>query len=215
MKCVLGIDVGIKTLSLCVMTKEQILSWGVYDLLEDESILCETCGRKAKYTEGFCGSHYKGKKIKKNEIKKKKVKEYTKQELCNKALLFLNELLVDKEDIFSKVTDVIIELQPRFNPKMCFMSNVIFSKFCDYYLNKDVVVKFEKAKNKLKNYSGDKGEFVKNSYKNRKLKSIEYVETELLKFEDEGMSSFFKNLSKRDDASDSYLLCFNSLNLNK
>lgn len=212
MKCVLGVDVGIKTLSMCIMTKEKILSWGVYDLLEDQTILCETCGRKAKYKEGFCGSHYKGQKIKKNEIKKKKVKEYTKQELCIKALIFLNELLTKKKDIFLKVTDVIIELQPRFNPKMCFMSNVIFSKFCDYYLDANVNIKFEKAKNKLKNYSGDKGEFVKNNYKNRKLKSIEYVEKELLKFEDETMSSFFKNLMKADDASDTFLLCFNSLN---
>lgn len=212
MKCVLGIDVGIKTLSLCIMTKEHILSWGVYDLLEDDSVLCETCGRKAKYTEGFCGTHYKGKKIKKNEIKKKKVKEYTKQELCKKALVFLNDLTKDKEEEFLKVTDVIIELQPRFNPNMCFMSNVIFSKLCDYYLNTDVLVKFEKAKNKLKNYKGDKGEFVKNTYKNRKLKSIEYVKEELLKFNDVVASTFFLNLKKCDDASDTFLICFNTLN---
>lgn len=212
MKCVLGIDVGIKTLSLCIMNKEMILSWGVYDLLQDETILCETCGRKAKYIEGFCGSHYKGKKTKKNEIKKKKVKEYTNQELCKKALLFLNDLIKEKEEEFLKVTDVIIELQPRFNPKMCFMSNIIFSKLCDYYLNMDVIVKFEKAKNKLKNYKGNKGEFVKNTYENRKLKSIEYVQEELLKFKDDNASAFFENLKKRDDAADTFLLCFNSLN---
>lgn len=212
MKCVLGVDVGIKTLSLCIMTKEKILSWGVYDLLEDDTLVCETCGRKAKYIEGFCGTHYKGIKIKKNEIKKKKVKEYTKQELCKKALVFLNELINNKKEDFLKVTDVIIELQPRFNPKMCFMSNVIFSKLCDYYLNTNVSVKFEKAKNKLKNYKGNKGEFVENTYKNRKLKSIEYVKSELLNFNQGDASAFFSNLIKADDASDTFLLCFNNLN---
>jgi hypothetical protein len=191
------------------MTKDEILLWRVSDILNSDTPLCKICQRKAKYIDETCGTHYKGIKLKKNEIKKKKVKEYTKQEICKKVLLLLNDL--KQEEILSKVTDVIIELQPRFNPSMCFVSNVMFTKFCDIYIDTDVSVKFEKAKNKLKNYKEDKGEFCKNTYKNRKLKSIEYVKSQLYKYNNEEMNEFFKNLKKQDDASDTFLLCFNSL----
>jgi hypothetical protein len=210
MSYVLGIDVGIKTLSMCVLSEEGVKHWGVYNILEKDIILCQVCGRKAKYISGLCGTHYKGEKIKKYEIKTKKIKSYSQQELCNKTLLKLAEILEDP--LFLSVTHVIIELQPRFNPKMCFISNIIFTKMCDYYINKDVVIKFDRAKNKLKNYKGDKGEFVKNTYKNRKQKSIEYVTNELSKMDDnEETRNYFENLKKTDDASDSYLLALNCL----
>jgi hypothetical protein len=207
---VLGIDVGIKTLSLCILSKEKIELWGVYNTIEPDQILCETCGRKAKYKAGFCGSHFKGEKVKKNEIKKTKVKSFSLQEICSKVLLLINRLLEEDYEKFIKVTKVIIELQPRFNPKMCFVSNVLFSKFCDFYTNSDVKIKFEKASVKLKKFTGDKGEYIKNTYINRKLKSIEYVTNTLTECYSEEMLIFFTDLGKADDASDSFLLSYNN-----
>lgn len=209
MAYVLGIDVGIKTLSLCLLSRDKIHCWGVYNILESDIIYCNTCGRKAKYISGFCGTHYKGEKLKKYEIKNKKVKSYNQQELCTKTITKLTEIL--KDESFSKVSHVVIELQPRFNPKMCFISNVLFTKLCDYYMDSDVIIRFDKAKNKLKNYKGEKGDFVKNTYTNRKKKSIEYVTKEIEKIDDEEMKEFLTSLTKRDDACDSFLLAHNCL----
>lgn len=208
----LGIDVGLKTMSMCIIKDNNILLWGVYNTLDAEVIMCETCGRKAKYTDGFCGTHYKGIKVKKNEIKTKKVKSYSLHELCSKVLVLLNKLLVENDKIFETVTSVIVELQPKFNPKMCFVSHVLFTKLCDHYNGKTVKIKFERASNKLKNYGGDKGKFVKNTYKNRKEKAIEYVTNELGKMDDinKEMKEYFAGLKKQDDASDSFLLAFNN-----
>ena len=207
---VLGIDIGLKSLSMCILTNKQILLWGVYNVLSPDQQNCETCGRKAKYITGFCGSHYSGEKLKKYEIKTKKVKSFSLQEICNKVLTLLNKLLSEESETFSKVTKVIIELQPKFNPKMCFVSNVIFTKLCDFYTNNACVkIKFEKACLKLKNYKGDKGAFVKNTYKNRKLKAVEYV-TDCLSNYSEEMMEFFNKLKKADDASDSFLLAYNN-----
>jgi hypothetical protein len=208
---VLGIDVGIKTLSLCILSKEKIELWGVYNTITPDQLLCETCGRKAKYKLGFCGSHFKGEKIKKNEIKKTKVKSFSLQEICSKVLLLINRLLEEDYEKFIKVKKVIIELQPRFNPKMCFVSNVLFSKFCDFYTNSDVKIKFEKASVKLKKFTGDKGEYIKNTYKNRKLKSIEYVTNTLTECYSEEMLVFFTGLKVKHDASDSFLMAYNNL----
>ena len=81
-------------------------------------------------------------------------------------LFLLNKLLEENTGVFDTVTEVIIELQPKFNPKMCFVSHTLFAKLCDYYALQPGKMKFERAGNKLKNYSGDKGVFVKNTYKN-------------------------------------------------
>jgi hypothetical protein len=206
---IVGIDVGIKTLSICVLNKNDILLWDVCNILDDE-VLCIVCGRKAKYVDNHCGTHYSGIKAKKFEIKKKKVKNYNLQEICTAVINKINFFFEENVETFSSIRNVVIELQPKFNPKMCFVSNVIFTLFCELYNGTETVVKFDRAKNKLKNYCGDKGEFVKNTYKNRKDKSIEYVTNELVKYSDIWVE-WFNNLKKTDDASDSFLLAFNSL----
>lgn len=204
----LGIDVGLKSLSICIISDKSIHKWGVYNILDPEKVLCEICGRNAKYKQGFCGIHFKGEKLKKNEIKLKKVKTFSLQDIANKVINLLDDLTQDP--CFLDVTKVIIELQPKFNPKMCFCSNVIFTKMCDYYKESDVKIKFERASMKLKNYKGDKGCFVENTYSNRKKKSIEYVEYQIKKYQQD-MQDFFNGLKKKDDAADSFLLAFNNI----
>lgn len=205
---VLGVDVGLKSLSICIVSDDMILKWGVYNILDSEQVLCEICGRKAKYKQGFCGIHFKGEKLKKNEIKTKKVKSFSLQDIAIKIIDLLDDLTQDP--CFLEVEKVIIELQPKCNPKMCFCSNVIFTKLCDYYKESEVKIKFERASVKLKKYKGDKGLFVENTYSNRKKKSIEYVECQIKRYQQE-MQDFFTGLKKKDDASDSFLLAFNNL----
>jgi hypothetical protein len=206
----IGIDVGLRTMSICILNETDILLWEVCDMLSEEQVNCDVCGRKAKYITGQCGTHYKGIKNKKNEIKIKKVKSYSLQEICERVITKIDCLFNDHQEAFEFVDDVIIELQPRFNPKMCFVSNVLFTKLCEKFIGTGCKVRFDRAKNKLKNYCGDKGAFVKNTYANRKSKSIEFVNFELTKY-DENWALFFNSLAKRDDASDSFLLAFNSL----
>lgn len=203
---VIGIDIGLKTLSICIISqKKEILLWGLYNVMEDE-IRCSKCGRKAKYKIGFCGLHYKGDKS--EMIKYKKIKSYSKQEICNKLIKLIEKIIQENEETMCSVKKVIIELQPTINRNMCFASDVIFTKLCDYYLNDNVLIKYERASKKLK---GCPGKFVKNTYKNRKQKSIEYVLQILEENGDIENKTLLENSTKKDDMSDSMLLSYLNL----
>lgn len=202
---VIGIDIGLKTLSICIISENKtILLWGLYNVLEDD-IRCSKCGRKAKYKIGFCGLHHKGEA---EIIKHKKIKNYSKQEICNKIIKLMDKIIQENVETMKDVEKVIIELQPTINRNMCFVSDVIFTKLCEYYLDKQVLVKYEKANKKLK---GSPGPFIKNTYKNRKKKSIEYTTKILEEENDLDNLSILQKSSKKDDMSDSFLLCYLNL----
>ena len=223
MKSVLGIDIGLRNMSMCVITEDrQILLWDVYDILAEDTVLCDTCSRNAKYIKDsltFCGTHFKGdKKVKKNQVKKKKVKQYSLQEIASKVISRVNTILEDNKEIFDQLTSCILELQPAINPKMKFTSHILYGKLCDIFLDKSCSIKFERANQKLKKYTGDKGQYIKNTYKNRKMKAIEYVNNIL---QGDCLSNgadyvdYFSNIKKKDDASDALLIAFNCVDLKK
>lgn len=223
MRSVLGIDIGLRNMSMCVITEDrEILLWKIYDLLADDIILCSVCGRNAKYISGdvtFCGTHFKGnKKGKVNQIKKKKVKQYSLQEIASKVISKVNTIVEDDKEIFDQISSCILELQPKINPKMGFTSHILYGKLCDIFLDKPCSIKFEKASRKLKCYTGDKGLYITNTYKNRKAKAIEYV-TNILNSDCLTNGSeyidYFANIKKKDDASDALLIAFNCVNLKK
>jgi hypothetical protein len=209
-KCVLGIDVGLKTLAVCVFDT-RIRLWNVYNVLEEEVKMCSVCTRPSKYISGFCGFHVSSSlKLKKNQIKTKKVKSYSLHETAKKIITFLEKLISENIEIFDEITQVVIELQLKLNARMCFASNMIFAKLSDHFLESNTSIKFEKASAKLKKFAGDKGTFVENTYANRKMKSVEYVRNTLVELEETEMLKYFSDLKKKDDASDSFLLAYNN-----
>ena len=223
MRSVLGIDIGLRNMSMCVITEDrEILLWEIYDLLADDIILCSICGRNAKYTAGdtsFCGTHFKGnKKSKVNQIKKKKVKQYSLQEIASKVISKVNTIVEDNKEIFDQLTSCILELQPKINPKMGFTSHILYGKLCDIFLDKPCSIKFERANQKLKKYTGDKGVYVANTYKNRKAKAVEYVANILNSdclLNGVDYVDYFANIKKKDDAADAMLIAFNCVDLKK
>mgnify|MGYP000886496839 CR=1 FL=1 len=64
----LSIDVGIKNLAYCVVENENIIMWGVVNLIEEDKVLCEDvvknvqCNHDAKFSKDghhFCTKHAK------------------------------------------------------------------------------------------------------------------------------------------------------------
>lgn len=218
MATVLGLDVGLRTMSICVLNKDEgILLWNSYDILEEDCFYCSDCGRNAKYKQRdvfFCGIHV-NKKEKKTEVKKKKVCQYSLQQIASKIINKMNSIIQQNKQILENINCCILELQPKINAKMKFTSHIIYCKLCEFFLNSNCLVKFERANRKLKNYKFDKGPFLTNTYKNRKLKSIEYTRYILQEkiCNSKDYLEFFENFKKKDDISDSMLLAFNSLNI--
>lgn len=99
---VLAIDVGIRTMSICILDKSLgICLWNIYDILEDDSLYCISCGRNAKYRQNsdtFCGLHV-NKKDKKVQIKKKKVCEYSLQQIACKIIKKINAIIEDRKSV--------------------------------------------------------------------------------------------------------------------
>jgi hypothetical protein len=204
---------------LCIINSDKnILLWETYDILDDDNMYCNICGRSAKYNLDntlYCGIHFKGdKKIKKNHVKKKKVSQYSLQDIACKIILKINIILSENLEIFNQITSAILELQPSINPKMKFVSHILYGKLCEIFMENDCTVSFERASQKLKKYKGNKGDFVKNTYNNRKLKAIEYVKSILDSGElKNGIEylEYFNNMKRQHDASDSMLIAYNKL----
>lgn len=207
----LGIDVGLKTLALCITSREGILLWDTYNILEDENIFCIKCGKKAKYihdTQHYCGIH--SRKIPEKKIVKKV--KYSLHELTKKIIKKIGQIIHDNIDIMNSVTSIIIELQPSVNQKMKYTSHVLFVLFTEFYIDKKCSIKFERASVKLKKFKSE--EKVKNTYKNRKLRGIEYTYRCLENIKNSGdYTEFLENKKKRDDLCDAFLLSYNNLKI--
>jgi hypothetical protein len=189
---VLGIDIGVKTLGLCVISSEKreevnyykILLWDSFDCLLDYNKTCSgikkdgnLCGKKCSYTnkiEYTCKTHNKNCPIK---YKAKKLKEYKLQDLCKAVIKKLNEIFENFPEIFKLIDIVNIELQPSFSPRMKAISNVIFGKIVEYYIESDNVnINFVRASEKLKIYDGPELKCsLKSNYSKRKWLSIEHI----------------------------------------
>lgn len=235
---VLAIDIGLKNLSLCIMSCEKsrdlqsyvINYWDVLNTLEEEP-RCESltksgkiCGKKCtckvRVDSNFiysCKTHSdKNKKVLK--YKSKQVKDFTLQDIAKLVLGKIN-LIYEEYSAFKDVKKVLIELQPKCNNKMKFVSHIVYGKLVDLYnFDDNVTIRFIKAVSKLKGHGLITSEETcksKNKYAQRKFQGIQYTSNYLKnKFSEtqkEQWCSFFESQSKRDDLADCFLYCINSL----
>lgn len=231
-KSVLCIDIGIRNLAMCIMSysdKDDLQTysidlWGVFDTMERDSVReCKgilknkkICNKKAGYKNGeefFCKTHFpKEIKItKKNTLKKKKIVDYLLQDLVKVFLEKFTLIYNENEEIFKKVQEIYLELQPKCNPKMKMISHILFGKIVELY-SRETKIRFISAVKKLKIYKGPALESnLKSKYSHRKWLSIQYTRWFLEnKFNDEEREkwmSFLNNQGKSDDICDCFCYC--------
>ena len=187
----------------------------------NQMVLCEKEGDSIEESvlNYYCKTHYpKDKSIKKeNKIVNKKVKDFLLQDIAKLILETLDTVWEDISCHLDLLTKIVIELQPRVNNKMKFVSHVVYGKIIDLlrYSQKDhVIVRFVSATKKLRVYNGPfvqcklKGEYAK-----RKYLSIKYTEWFLReKFVNtEVWLDLFMKHSKKDDLADCFLMCLNEM----
>ena len=153
---------------------------------------------------------------KNNIFKKKMIDSYLLQDIANIVLLKIQEIYDSNKEIFVKLTNVNIELQPKINQKMKFISHIIYGKLVELYYNTTTTIRFVRAAQKLKAYNGPILQCnLKSSYAKRKWLSIQYTnwflenrfcENEKLKWHDH-----FNNHKKRDDMGDTLLMSINAI----
>ncbi len=236
---ILAIDIGIKNLALCIMSSHnyqdfntyKIHLWDVFDTLDSEDNKCQSltkgnkiCNKKClyKYKDELewkycCKTHFpKNLKIEKeNNVCKKKINDYLLQDIA-KIVLFKIQEIYDNNIEFQQLKSIIIELQPKINQKMKFTSHIIYGKLVELYMNKNVTVRFVRAANKLKAYTGPPLVCnLKNPYAKRKWLSIQYIkwflETKFNTIEKDKWLTHLNTHKKADDMSDTALMAINGL----
>lgn len=207
--------------------------WNVYNTLE-ETRVCQAltkkgtvCNKKCAYkyldkaldndddglTTVFCCKTHFPKTITMNRLnnaKSKRVDEYLLQDIAKIFLKSLINIWNSNSPIFNQVTKVFIELQPKCNQKMKFVSHLIYGKLVELYSDTDTAIRFVNASKKLKCYTGPPIEcHLKSNYAKRKYLSIEYtkwfLQTQFNDVERETWLPFFTQHTKADDLSDSAL----------
>jgi hypothetical protein len=229
MTTVCCIDVGVKNLSICVMQKpRQVLYWDVCNIFGDE-ITCKSllkCGRKCeskcsmKYTEDgdqhfTCKTHFPKNiiKSKKNIFKEKLIKDYPIQDLAKAIIKKISDIYDSNIQIFDLVSHIWLELQPKVNRKMMFVSHVLYAKLVEVFIDTATKINFIQATKKLKIYDGPNLQCnLKSPYSKRKWLSVEYCKYYL---EPGDWFDMFISCNKRDDLSDSYLYCMYVLKYKK
>lgn len=230
MKTVLSVDVGLKNLGVCIMTKApqlQILYWNTINVFDTDlaQAMCQgqfkngkQCTRKAtnktQSSQVFCKTHTPP-KTKMTVIKTRKLKTVPLQEIARRIQIAFDTLVKNNTQVLSQVEKVYIELQPKVNNKMKFSSHILFSKFVELYasLNLKTQVVFESARRKLQVYKGPPIECtLKTPYSRRKYLGIEHTKRLLKNIEDCTilLTDFNKN-KKKDDLADCFLMCYGKL----
>jgi hypothetical protein len=208
--------------------------WHVYNLLESDEKSCEhvllngkVCGHKCNFmfSDSLQGLKYSCKThVPKDKLdsvrayKRKLVSDIILQDIAGLVVLKVQEIFNENKVIFDQLREILIELQPKINPKMKFISHVVFGKLTDLFLGKkEVTIRFVSASKKLKiNYQGPvldcplKGEYVK-----RKWLSVKYcvwfLENLFSEEESKKWLGNFLNADKADDMADVFLMCINSI----
>lgn len=233
----LSIDIGIRNLSLCVMSSIDLVDlqnykiklWDVYDTLDDCDKLCKgviksgrVCGKKCgyKYKEDnidifSCKTHCnKSKKV--LVYKKKAIANYLLQDIAKIVLAKFQEIYDNNIDIFKSIDTIVIELQPKINSKMVFISHIIYGRLVELYRETKTTVRFVRAATKLKAYTGSYIECkLKSPYAKRKWLSVQYTEWFLKnKFCIEQKNVWlpiFETKTVKPDMGDTFLMAINSL----
>lgn len=115
---------------------------------------------------------------KKYFIKEKKVGDYLLQDIAERIMKGIQEIYDKHIDLFTKVTNICIELQPKVNQRMKFTSHIIYAKFVDLYKNRDgeIPIRFIRASQNLQAYRGPPVECkLKTPYAKRKYLSVAYT----------------------------------------
>ena len=225
----LCVDPGLRNLSLCVMNSDyEILVWDVYNILDADDYHCEgvfnngkVCGRKCnmKYKKEdtvvfTCKTHFPKdiKKTKLNDFKKKSIDDYLLQDIAKTFIDRIQEIY-DSNEAFKQLTNILIELQPKCNAKMVFISHILYGKFVELY--KDTIpIRFVRASQKLKAYTGPEIKCkLKGAYAQRKWLSIQYgiwfLEN---KFSKEQRDKWLPTIvGKADDRHDTLLMAINAI----
>lgn len=166
MQAVLAIDVGLINLAVCCMDiNHTILAWEVVNVLSPGSQKgrCQhllKSGGHCKYTGKYvaadgtfrCGRHAAANSL--AAPTRPLVRECTIQDLTVSLLTALDALHMRYTTAFAAVSDVVIELQPRVNPKMKFASHIIYGKCVDMFRERAPRVRFTAAKHKLRGFRG-------------------------------------------------------------
>jgi hypothetical protein len=241
---ILSIDIGIKNLSLCMMncTDKTNLStysvhlWDVYNTLEDDYHCIslqksgKICDKKCslKYTVDnnifyTCKTHFPKEMLpikKENNYKPKLIKNYLLQDLSKIILTKLYEIYNSNQNLFNQLTEIIIELQPTFNPSMKLISHIIYGKLIDLQmtnkLHNNCTIKFVRASQKLRAYTGPNIECkLKGKYAQRKFLSVCYtkwfLENKFSKEQKEKWLPLLESKATKADMSDTLLMAINGL----
>ena len=229
----LCIDVGLRNLSMCIMNNNySILLWDIFNILDSDDHLCTSsfkngklCNRKCTktyipLTENknpvfCCKTHFPKdiKAAKMHDFKKKSIDAYLLQDIA-KAFIQRVQDIYDHNQPMKQVNTVLIELQPKCNPKMLFTSHILYGKLVELYKETNITVKFVRASQKLKAYTGPIIECpLKGKYAQRKWLSVKYGYWFLEnKFSKEQQELWLPTLTgKLDDRMDCFLMAINSI----
>jgi hypothetical protein len=238
---VLSMDIGLRNLALCVMNCEDktdlktysIELWELYNTLDSDDYHCESFQKSGKSCNKKCSMKYKledssfiytckthfPKTITKtsiNNFSKKNIKDYLLQDIAKIVLAKIDDIYTSNSELLNSVDNIIIELQPSFNAKMKFTSHIIYGKLVELYKNTTVPIRFVRASQKLKAYTGP--EIIchlKGAYAKRKWLSIAYTKFFLenkFNLEQKDVWLHYLNSMKiQADISDCYLMSINSL----
>jgi hypothetical protein len=197
---VISFDIGLRNLALCVMnctdkTNMQTYTidlWEVYDTLDSDDYHCESLQKSGKICNKKCSMKYKNNnsflytckthfpkeilKTNANNFSKKNVKDYLLQDIAKIILKKMDIIYLENKDLFDSIDSVILELQPSFNAKMKFVSHIIYGKLTEIYMDTNVPIRFVRASQKLKCYTGPEITCrLKGAYAKRKWLGIEYT----------------------------------------
>lgn len=226
------IDVGLRNLAFNVMDSEyNILLWDIYNVLNNDEYYCKDLLKNGKICNKKCNMKYEIKdemnycckrhfpkniKItKKNDFKIKKVDEYLLQDIA-KAFIINIENIYNNNKVFKILTHVYIELQPKCNSKMLFISHILYGKLVELYNKQNTIIRFVRASQKLKAYTGPIIECkLKGKYAQRKWLSIQYtrwfLQNKISINEKEKWLFFFDSKKIQADLADTFLMSINSI----
>lgn len=240
MSFVLSCDIGIRNLALCIMStddkkdmsKYKIHLWNTFNTLENDEHFCKSLQKNGKVCSKKCGYKYtnenevvysckmhfpKSIKIGKEHIfKKKLIDSYLLQDIANIVLLALENIYENNKELFCKIDQILIELQPGMARKMIFISHIIYGKLVELYRAKKTTIRFVRASHKLRAYTGPIVECkLKGAYAKRKWLAIQYtrwfLENKFSKEEKEKWLPLLLTGGKADDRSDTFLMVINGL----
>jgi len=206
--------------------------WDVFNTLDTEDYQCqalkknsEKCGKTCTYKYKkqdeliySCKTHFPKDITIKNEniYKKKLVDSYLLQDIAKIVLTKLQSIYDENKELFTSITSIIIELQPKINQKMKFISHIIYGKLVELYYDTKTTIRFVRAANKLKAYTGPQLECkLKGDYAKRKWLSVQYtnwfLENKVSQQEKEKWMLHFNNHKKKDDMGDTFLMAINAI----